>query len=153
MIIDYYSHIYLFTPKSRAKSLLLRRETKMTANGCFLRKWTYSPFIVLADPDGIRGRCGLYNLGNTCFMNSGLQCLLSSVPLVRFLFNYTVTDQSVKSTLLGQFHELFEKVWSGRYSIIFPRDFKQTLGLYHPQFQDYRQVNVLTVFMLCEERL
>ncbi len=51
-----------------------------------------------------------------------------------------VESQVSDVSLTWQFANLLSKVWSGAYSVIHPKEFKNILGAYHPQFQDYRQV-------------
>ncbi|XP_021944503.1 uncharacterized protein LOC110842935 isoform X2 [Folsomia candida] len=87
------------------------------------------------------GVVGFGNLGNTCFMNSGLQSLLNTPPVVEFFLKSPTIKQvsPPRAQLTQSFQNLIRNAWHGPSSVIYPREFKDTLGNIIAQFKDCRQ--------------
>ncbi|KAJ9574660.1 hypothetical protein L9F63_008192, partial [Diploptera punctata] len=98
------------------------------------------------------GVCGIRNLGNTCFMASGLQCLAATSSLIQyFLARQPMAEKDNLLSLTDQFASLLQKMWSGNYCVLRPVEFKQALGTNYPQVHDCQEFLALLLDNLHEQ--
>jgi len=93
-----------------------------------------------------RGSVGLRNIGNSCYLNSILQCLNQIAPLVKYFIDGTYLDHINKGNPLGSggkvaaaYANFLTDVWSGDYEILSPRTLKDIVGAFAPRFNNRYQ--------------
>eukprot|EP00112_Aurelia_sp_Birch-Aquarium-sp1_P010751 Seg2289.2 transcript_id=Seg2289.2/GoldUCD/mRNA.D3Y31 product="Ubiquitin carboxyl-terminal hydrolase 15" protein_id=Seg2289.2/GoldUCD/D3Y31 len=92
------------------------------------------------------GVCGIENLGNTCFMNAGLQCIFATRALQKLILNdmslgsiTNAENSQAMIRMVEKFQDIFKKALSGEYKYLYPVHFHKALTQVHTIFGDRKQ--------------
>lgn len=95
---------------------------------------------------GKRGKIGLLNLGNSCYLSSCLQCLSHILPLTAYFLSSRYTNElnttSVDGTggkLATQYASLMQSLWFDNLTSLAPTELKNLLGKIREEYAGFQQ--------------
>ena len=138
-------------PKNHHNELAAYRGDSMdiddSYHGHAIRKTEYNlDEIPINEKENKHGLVGLNNLGDTCYMNTGLQCLSNCELLTKYILGKYYEKDINKTNPIGSQGEIIDKyaklithIWYGNKNCLYPLQFKQAFGKVYQAFNDFRQ--------------
>lgn len=128
-----------------------------------LKKLMKTPMTEVFENGKAHGLVGLINLGNTCYMNSALQCLSNTEDLTKYFLSNLYSKEinfdnrlGSKGILVEMFHELLYYLWNSNEKALNPKRFriafaKKVRHFYTSEQQDSHEMLSLLLDNLHED--
>lgn len=101
-----------------------------------------TPLLYTSSQGGGFGTTGLKNLGNTCYMNSIIQCMSGTIPLARYFLGGYYRPHINRNNQFGSkgifaesFANLNRNLWEETYAFVSPVTIKDISGRINRQFR------------------